>query len=190
MLTLSTRELDRLAVLHQVSDGLISVTAGTRRVRVVVRHFRRMLRRFEEEGDASVIHRGRGHLSNRRLPAAVRAAALERAREPVFHDFGPTLLAEHLSRDPAIGPLGADTLRGWMIAAGLWKPKERKLRHRRRRPRKAAAGELVQMDTSIHRWLEDRSSEEIVLIAMIDDATSRLYARFFPRDTPARPTGS
>jgi hypothetical protein len=46
-------------------------------------------------------------------------------------------------------------------------------------------GELVQMDTSIHCWLEDRSSEEIVLIAMIDDATSRLYARFFPRDTGA-----
>jgi transposase InsO family protein len=41
------------------------------------------------------------------------------------------------------------------------------------------------MDTSIHAWLEDRSSEEIVLIAMIDDATSRLYARFFPRDTGA-----
>ena len=185
MLTLSTRDLDRLAVLHQVSDGLISVAAGAQRVRVVVRHFRRMLRRFEEEGDASVIHRGRGRPSNRRFPRAVRAAALERARQPEYHDFGPTLLAEHLSRDPAIGPLGSDTLRGWMISAGLWTPRERKLRHRRRRPRKAAAGELVQMDTSIHAWLEDRSSEEIVLIAMIDDATSRLYARFFPRDTGA-----
>jgi hypothetical protein len=185
MLTLSTRDLDRLAVLHQVSDGLLSVAAGAQRVRVVVRHFRRMLRRFEEEGDASVVHRGRGQPSNRRFPKAVRAAALERARQPEYHDFGPTLLAEHLSRDPAIGPLGSDTLRGWMIAAGLWTPRERKLRHRRRRPRKAAAGELVQMDTSIHAWLEDRSSEEIVLIAMIDDATSRLYARFFPRDTGA-----
>jgi hypothetical protein len=39
------------------------------------------------------------------------------------------------------------------------------------------------MDTSIHPWLEDRSAEEIVLIALIDDATSRLFARFFPRDT-------
>lgn len=185
MLTLSTRDLDRLTVLHQVSDGLLSVAAGAQRVRVVVRHFRRMLRRFEEEGDASVIHRGRGRPSNRRFPKAVRAAALERARQPEYHDFGPTLLAEHLSRDPAIGPLSSDTLRGWMIAAGLWTPRERKLHHRRRRPRKAAAGELVQMDTSIHAWLEDRSSEEIVLIAMIDDATSRLYARFFPRDTGA-----
>jgi hypothetical protein len=183
MLKLSTRDVDRLTVLHQVCDGVLTVAAGARRVRVCPRHFRRMLRRFEAEGDSSVIHRGRDRPSNRRLSEAVRTAALERAREPAYHDFGPTLLAEHLSRDPAIGSLSPYTLRGWMIAEGLWKPRERKLRHRRRRPRRAAVGELVQMDTSIHRWLEDRSSEEIVLIAMIDDATSRLYARFFPRDT-------
>src|SRR4028119_1862450 len=72
-----------------------------------------------------------------------------------------------------------------MMEAGLWEASPRKLRHRRRRQRRAACGELVQMDTSIHRWLEDRSPEEIVLIAMIDDATSRLFARFFPRDTGA-----
>jgi hypothetical protein len=185
MLKLSTRVVDRLMVLHQVCDGVLGVAAGARRVRLSVRQFRRMLRRFEAEGDASVIHRGRDRPSNRRRPEGVRAAAMERASEPVYHDFGPTLLAEHLSRDPAIGPLSSHTLRGWMIAAGLWKPRERKLRHRRRRPRRAAVGELVQMDTSIHAWLEDRSSEEIVLIAMIDDATSRLYARFFPRDTGA-----
>jgi hypothetical protein len=185
MLTLSTRDVDRLTVLHQVRDGVLSAAAGARRLRVGPRHFRRMLRRFEEEGDASVVHRGRDRPSNRRLSGAVRTTALERASEPAYHDFGPTLLAEHLSRDSAIGPLNPHTLRAWMIAAGLWKPRARKLRHRRRRPRRAAVGELVQMDTSIHAWLEDRSSEEIVLIAMIDDATSRLYARFFPRDTGA-----
>src|SRR4051812_6078165 len=185
MLKLNTRDRDRLVVLHQVHGGVLCCAEGARRVRLGVRHFRRLLRRFEAEGDAAVIHRGRDRPSNRRLSATVRAAALERAREPAFHDFAPTLLAEHLSRDPTIGQLSADTLRAWMIAAGLWKPRERKLRHRRRRPRKAAVGEMVQMDTSIHRWLEDRSSEEIVLIAMIDDATSRLYARFFPRDTGA-----
>lgn len=41
------------------------------------------------------------------------------------------------------------------------------------------------MDTSVHPWLEERSPEEIVLIALIDDATSRLFCRFFPRDTGA-----
>ena len=37
------------------------------------------------------------------------------------------------------------------------------------------------MDTSMHAWLENRSTEEIVLVAMIDDATSCLTARFFPK---------
>ena len=89
MLTLSTRDRDRLVVLHQVQDGVLCCAEGARRVRLGVRHFRRLLRRFEMEGDASVIHRGRDRPSNRRLSKAVRTAALERAREPVYHTSGP-----------------------------------------------------------------------------------------------------
>ena len=40
----------------------------------------------------------------------------------------------------------------------------------------------MQIDTSIHEWTEGRG-EEMVLIHMIDDATSRLLARFYPADT-------
>ncbi len=54
--------------------------------------------------------------------------------------------------------------------------------HRSRRPRRACFGELVQMDTSIHDWTEGRG-EDMVLIHMIDDATSRLLARFYDADT-------
>ena len=43
-------------------------------------------------------------------------------------------------------------------------------------------GELVQWDTSVHDWLEGRGGR-LYLIAMIDDATSRLTARFAPHDT-------
>lgn len=108
---------------------------------------------------------------------------LERAREPVFCDFGPTLLSEHLSRDPAIGHVGSSTLRKWMIAEELWLVTRRRLRHRSRRLRRGSFGELVQMDTSIHNWFEGRSNDQPVLIAMIDDATSRLFARFTPTDS-------
>jgi hypothetical protein len=38
------------------------------------------------------------------------------------------------------------------------------------------------MDASSHDWLEGRG-EEVVLISMIDDATSRLLARFYPAAT-------
>jgi hypothetical protein len=108
---------------------------------------------------------------------------MKRAHEPVFRDFGPTLLAEHLSTDPEIGELSAATLRGWMIETGLWKPKRRGARHRKARPRRAAVGELIQWDSSEHAWFEDRMAGRQVLIQMHDDATNRLMmARFVPRD--------
>jgi hypothetical protein len=189
LLTLSQRERDRLVAVRQVAEGLVTMEAGARKYGVGLRHMRRVVRRYEEaqeeEKDRVVIHGLRGHPSNRRLPEALRTAALEKASQELYRDFGPTLLSEHLARDPAIGPVDPTTLRLWMVEAGLWVVQPRKGRHRRRRERRAAYGEMVLMDTSIHPWLEGRSEEEMVLIALIDDATSRLYCRFFPKDTGA-----
>ena len=50
------------------------------------------------------------------------------------------------------------------------------------RERRERYGELVQWDTSTHEWLEGRG-ETIYLIKMIDDATSRLFARFVRSDS-------
>lgn len=50
------------------------------------------------------------------------------------------------------------------------------------RPRRSRCGELVQWDTSTHDWLQDRG-EAIYLISMIDDAASRLLARFVRHDS-------
>lgn len=180
---LSARERDRLTVLRQVSEGSLRPASAARRMGCSSRQIRRLMQRFRKEGDRAAVHRGRGKRGNHALPENVKALSLERAQNPVFSDFGPTLLAEHLSREKAIGPLSAHTLRLWLIEAGLWKPGRRKLRHREWRERRAAFGELVQMDTSIHRWFEKRSEESVVLIAMIDDATSRLLARFAPSDS-------
>src|SRR5690606_26826159 len=104
----------------------------------------------------------------------------------MFEGFRPTLLAEHLSQDPEIGPLNAHTLRVWLIEDGQWKPRRRGHRHRKARPRRAAFGELVQWDSSEHAWLEDRYPGRLTLIQMHDDATNRLLmARFVPRDNGA-----
>lgn len=184
MLKLSQRDRDRLVVLRQVEDGLIRPKRGAELLGMTPRHFRRMRRAREREGDASVIHGLRGQPSNRTKPAELRAWALKHAREPVFADFGPTLLAEHLGRDPkAPGEVQACTLRLWMIADGLWRPKRRGARHRKARPRRAALGELIQWDTSEHAWFEDRLPGLQFLIQMHDDATNRLMmARFVEQD--------
>jgi len=189
VLTLSQNERDRLVAVRQVAEGVLTMGAGARKYGVGLRHMRRVVRRYEEvakeEKDRVVIHGLRGRPSNGRLPEALRAAALAKAHQELYRDFGPTLLSEHLARDPEIGPVDRHTFRLWMIEEGLWVPKPRKCRHRKRRERRVAYGEMVLMDTSIHDWLEGRSEEEMVLIALIDDATSRLYCRFFPRDTGA-----
>ena len=76
-----------------------------------------------------------------------------------------------------------ETLRQWMIRAKLWRAKEQKVKAVHVwRPRRSRFGELVQWDTSEHDWLEGRG-EKLYLIAMIDDATSRLFARFVRHDS-------
>ena len=120
-----------------------------------------------------MIHGLRGRRSNRVKASQMRGRALKRAREPVFEGFGPTLLAEHLSRDAEIGPLKAGTLRKWMIEEGAWKPKRRRARHRKARARRAAFGELIQWDSSEHAWFEDRAAGRFVLIQMPSTPTRR-----------------
>jgi hypothetical protein len=70
-----------------------------------------------------------------------------------------------------------------MAKAGLWKAgQSRVVEVHQWRPRRSRYGELVQWDTSTHDWLESRG-ERIYLISMIDDATSRLFARFVRHDS-------
>ncbi|MFN2604342.1 MAG: helix-turn-helix domain-containing protein, partial [Gemmatimonadaceae bacterium] len=82
MLTLSVRDRDRLAVLREVEDGLLSAAAGARKLRLSARQFRRLRRRVENGGDGAVINRLRGRASNHRLDERIKAKALERAAEP------------------------------------------------------------------------------------------------------------
>ncbi|MCY3763161.1 MAG: ISNCY family transposase [Gemmatimonadetes bacterium] len=181
---LSVKERDRISVLRQVSEGSLTAAAGAERLGVTRRHFRRLRRRFEAEGDAAVVHGLRGRPSNRSLPAGIRERAMAVAADPLYRDFGPTLLAEHLERSFDVD-VSVETLRRWMLEDGLWRRRRRRAKHWRRRERRAALGELGQWDSSVHRWLEDRAGE-FVLISIHDDATSRLMmARFVERDDGA-----
>jgi helix-turn-helix protein len=176
---MSQRERDRLRVLHSVLDGKRTQVEAARLLRLTPRQVRRLLERMQREGDAALVHGLRGQPSNHRKDAKLRRRVLQIYRRD-FHDFGPTFAAEKLAeRGLAVSP---DTLRRWLLAEGLWQPQRRREQHRSRRPRRACFGELVQMDTSIHDWTEGRG-EDMVLIHMIDDATSRLLARFYDADT-------
>jgi transposase len=182
-LLLKQRDRDFLKVLHEVRRGHITQRQAAEQLKVTDRWIRRLLGRIREKGDRAVIHGLRGRPSQRRISEKVRKRAVEIvARE--YADFGPTLAAEYLTRDHGIA-VSRETLRQWMIRAGLWKKRKQRIAeiHVWRR-RRSCYGELVQWDTSDHDWLEGRG-ERIYLIAMIDDATSRVVARFAPQDSTA-----
>lgn len=179
-LRMSQKERDRLKLVEQVDRGRILQKEAARLMSLSVRQVRRIVKRYEQQGDAGLVHRLRGQGSNRKIPEVKRDRAMGRVRER-YSDFGPTLAAEYLEKESGLS-ISRETLRRWMIEEGLWKSRRRREPKRQRRPRRACFGELVQMDTSLHDWFEGRG-EQAVLIAMIDDATSRVFARFFPTDS-------
>ncbi len=176
---MSQRERDRLKVLYGVREGERLQKEAARLLRLSTRQVRRLLRRIEESGDQGLIHRLRGRRSNRGLPVELRQKVLA-AYERMYADFGPTLAAEKLAEQGL--KVSPDTLRRWLLAAGLWHRKRQRDQHRQRRPRRECFGELVQMDTSIHDWLEGRG-ESMVLTVMIDDASGRVQAGFYAGET-------
>lgn len=178
---MSRKERDRLKVMAALGERRLRQREAARRLRLSVRQVRRILARYRAQGDAGLVHRARGRPSNRRLPEKTRRRALAEVRRQ-YRDFGPTLAAEKLSERDGLG-VSRETLRGWMMAEGLWTPRRPAREVHAWRPRREGFGELVQMDTSEHAWFEGRGEAEPVLVSMIDDATGRQRKRFFPSDT-------
>jgi transposase len=177
---LSQKERDRLKVLHEVQQGHLKQVEASLRLGLSTRQIRRILRRLNQEGDRGLIHRMRGRPSNRKIPAEQQARMISEVRRQ-YADFGPTLAAEKLARQGL--SVSRETLRQWMSHAGLWKPRRQRLKAVHVwRPRRGALGELVMMDSSPFRWLEERGPQ-LHLIALIDDATSRIALRLVEQDT-------
>src|SRR6202521_4690108 len=179
-IAMSQRERDRLRVLQEVKQKHLTQVEAARRLKVTDRHVRRLLIRIGERGDGGIVHQLRGRPSNRKLAAGWEQKILARVRHR-YADFGPTLAAEHLAQDGL--RVSRETLRKWMIQQQLWRPRRQRVKAVHVwRERRACFGELVMQDSSPFRWLEDRGPA-CQLIALIDDATSRLWARFAEHDS-------
>jgi len=175
-------ERDRLVALKKAQQKLITQKEAAEELGITERHVRRLLRELKRRGDQVVAHGLRGLPSNRKISADTEREAVAILSRPVYRGFGPTLAAEYLAKKHDI-EASRETVRGWMMEAKLWRGRKQQVAEIHAwRPRRSRVGELVQWDTSKHDWLEGRG-EEILLINMIDDATSRWYARFVASDS-------
>jgi hypothetical protein len=176
---MSRKERIRLEALGRVKRGELTVVEAAELMGLSVRQARRAWKRYRQQGDRGLVHGLRGRLSNYRLSQELRDRIVKRHQER-YADFGPTLACEKLAEEGLV--VSPNTLTAMLKERGLWQRRRRRDRHRRRRERRAYFGSMVQMDGSHHDWFEGRAGK-CVLMVMIDDATNRTYARFYPAET-------
>lgn len=179
-ISMSRNERRRLEAFGRVKRGEMSVAEAARRLKVSYRQAKRIWSRYERDGDAGLVHAARGKPSNRRPKAGLKDEALRIYRDR-YADHGPTLAVEYLAKHDGL-VMSVSSLRRWLDEAGLLERRRKGVRHRLRRERRAALGELVQMDGSEHDWFEGRRAKASLMV-LIDDATGTVTARFYERES-------
>jgi transposase len=182
---MSVRELKRQEVMSRVKRKEIGLGDAAALMEVSYRQAKRIWKRYRTQGVGGLVHRSAGRPSGRSKPPELREQVLRTIREKysgeVGQRFGPTLAAEHLSSDDGVS-VHPETLRRWMLEAGLWSRARKHKPHRKRRERRKHFGELVQFDGSQHAWFEERGPK-CFLMNMVDDATSRTEALFSDQES-------
>jgi len=176
---MSQEERDRLRVMGMVKGIKITLVKAAELLELSYRQCKRIYKRYREEGDAGLVNRSRGRTSNRQKDSAIKEAVIERCRTR-YEGFGPTLASEKLKDEGYT--IDHDTLRLWLLKAGIWVKRRKRKKHRSWRERKEHFGEMVQMDGSFEDWFEGRG-EEAVLMDMVDDAKGGTFAQFHEGET-------
>src|ERR1700745_857162 len=142
---MSDGELSRLEVLCDLDQGRVAMWAAAQLLGLERRQVFRLLKAYRSKGATGLISKRRGRRSNRRKPEGLRRAGLAMIRGG-YWGFGPTLAAEKLREVHEIR-LGRETLRLWMIEAGLWLDrKQRRKRVHQPPSRRDCVGELRRGD--------------------------------------------
>jgi hypothetical protein len=172
VILMSRSEIDRMNVLRDLAEERIRVSEAATLIGLGRRQVLRLAKAFRQRGPAALASRRRGKPSNRSYPGVLRTEVTGIIRE-CYADFGPTLAGEKLAELHGIR-LARETIRQWMMVAGLWKDRRQRMRPvHQPRHRRDCIGELIQIDGSQHWWFEGRGPQ-CTLLVYIDDATSRL----------------
>jgi transposase len=183
MLEMSAVDRQRMIILSKVKGRQISLREAAEKLGVGYRQCKRLWKRYREGGERAIVHRARGVKPNNQLDLELKRKVLTRYQE-AYLEFGPTLACEKLVEEDGFAPISRETLRLWLLEAGLWRRHRRRGPYRRRREPMHHFGELVQMDGSPHRWFGEEHNE-CCLMNMVDDAPRRLLGSWTSR-RPAR----
>ena len=179
---MSAKEIARRDVIKRCIEEKLPRAKAAEILNISVRHVKRLLSAYRKHGDDALISKRRDQPSNNKIADEIKDLAIELIRGEQYKNYGPTLAHEHLFEyhaDAFDRPFSIETLRQWMIDAGLHDRKQRRaVTTHQSRPRQAGFGMLIQIDGSPHPWFEKRGAP-CTLIAFVDDATSTITALHF-----------
>lgn len=179
---MTQKEVHRMEVVIKVIEKRLTQEEGAQELFISIRQMQRCIKNYKLAGANGLVSKRRGKPSNNRLPEATKCKTLELIMQPLYHDFGPTLMTEKLFQLHNI-KISRESTRKLMIECGRWTTDIKKHpvvhQQRQRRPR---SGELTQGDGSFHAWFEDRG-EPCTLLVFVDDATGRTHAKFHAGET-------
>ena len=144
VIVMTREELKRLQVVKKIIGKEIKQVKAGELLDLSCRQIRRMGKRVDAEGESGILHRLRGKVSNRKFDEEFREKVLKRY-EKKYAGFGPTFAVEKLLELDKID-ISKETLRGWLLEAGMWTQQRKGRKHRQWRERKHCFGEMVQMD--------------------------------------------
>ena len=163
----------RLEVIEGLHLGFISISEAISFLGLSKSQVFRLLRRFREDGSASLCHGLSGRQSNNKGNPLLKEQILSLIKAKYF-DCGATLASELLLENESI-KIHRETLRLWLKHSQLQIKTRKRRPYRQRRERKEAFGQMLQIDGSFHKWF---GNEKSCLLNLIDDATSYNICHF------------
>jgi transposase len=171
-------------VILRAMSGAISWSQASDVLRMRPRTLRRWRWRMERFGVQGLFDRRRRQPSPRRVPLQELERVLRLYRER-YEKFNVRHFYGIACREHGV-TISYSTIKTALQAAGLVRKYKSRGRHRLRREPRASFGEMLHIDGSLHRWLALSPDEQQTLIAVVDDATSRLlYAQLADEESTA-----
>lgn len=179
---MSQKEISRMTVLSKVLEGKMKQTEASLQLDISARHINRIIKEARKTSLAlALINKKRGTESHRKLSLYAEKYIVN-LYEGLYHDFSIAFFKEKLEDEHKIY-LGRESIRKILLKYNLRKPRRKNRGYCHTwRERKHYEGELVQVDGSHHLWLEDRYPNKLCLMGYIDDATGRVFGRFYDHE--------
>lgn len=166
--------------LKLYESGKIGIKGIANGLKISERQVYRILKRYKERGILGLYHGNKNQPSHHRYNTDKKAEIMQLICEK-YYDCGASYASELLEEYEGI-KINRETLRLWMKQEQLLIKQRKRKPYRKRRERKTAFGEMLQIDGCFDYWF-GRDNKKACLINLIDDATSYNLCYFDEQET-------